>query len=357
MFAFNADGDGAGLFVGGELYFVTALQVDACGLGERVVFGVFGGAGVTDDAGVGGLGGRFGQFGDVGDAERLPVEFKAFGVAGEAGDADAVLAGRDEDDVAVGELDQRHLPEQDEVVEVEAGAGLVAAFDLDVEERAAFEVDAASLVEVVQQAVHAGAVEQPGAVDEAGDEHAHGLGGGEAGVALDVAAEHAAGGGFDEPLQVLVVRAEDVYGADVGQEDVAFGVDGDGGVEFERTPETHLDLVADGDGVVGVELGGAVTGESASEQVGAEHVAALVGGVITCLWGLDVGGGGRGCHLGGGGRQAGGAAKVAAGTGLLATDVAGQLAEQLGDACGVGAGSVAGGWQQQGNSQQGGAVR
>ncbi len=283
VFAFDAHGDGALLFVGGEFDGVAAAQGDAGGVGERVVFDVEGGAGVAGDAHMGGGGHGFGEPGEVGDGGAFAVEFEAFGVGGEAGDLDALLFGGDEDDVAVAQLDERHPAFKNEVVEVEGGAGAVGALDLDAQEGAAFDVDAAGLVEVVQQAVHAGAAVEPGAVDEAADEDAHGLGGGEAGVAVDVGAVDAAHGGVDDALEVLVAHAEDLQGADVGDKDVALGVDGERRVVFEGAPEPDLDVVADGDGVVGVEVGGALTRERAGEEVGAEHVAGEVGAVVVLL--------------------------------------------------------------------------
>jgi len=351
VFAFDAHGDGALLFVGGEVDGVAAAQGDAPGVGERVVFDVEGGAGVAGDAHVGGGGVGPCEAGEVGDAGAVAVVFEAFGVGGEALDFDALLFGGDEDDVAVAQLDQGHFAFEDEVVEVECGAHLVAAFDLDVEEGAAFKVDAAGLVEVVQEAVHAGAAVEAGAVDEAADEDAHGLGGGEAGVAVDVGAVDAAHGGVDDALEVLVADAEDLQGADVGHEDVALGVDGERGVVFEGAPEADLDVVADGDGVVGVEVGGAFAGEGAGEEVGAEDVAGEVGAVVVLLRREDAGHGhggaagrdGRGHDgLGGGRHREGGR-----GGGLGG----GHQAEGLED---VG-GGVAGGGQA--GEQQGGKRR
>ena len=67
------------------------------------------------------------------------------------------------------------------------------------------------------------------------------------------------------------------------QKEVALGVHGQVGVKLKRAPQAHLDVVAHGHGVVGVELGGALAGKGAGEQVGAKHITGLVGRVVPHL--------------------------------------------------------------------------
>ena len=265
MFAFDAHGDRAGFFVGGEFQFVPVHQRDLASLGEGVVFGIAHAAGVAHHAHMGGYGKGFGQFHELGHGLPVGVEFEPLGVGHQPLDADALGAWRHEDDVAIGELYQWHGAVEQKVVEVDGGAHLGAAFDLHGEKAAAFQVDAASLIEIVEQAVHAGAVVQAGPHDVAADVDAHGLGGGEAGVAEDVGAEHAAHGGFDLLLQVFVGDAEHLHGADLGQEDIALGIHGEHVVVGKSAPQAQMDAVADGDKVIGIELGGARAGKIAGK--------------------------------------------------------------------------------------------
>jgi hypothetical protein len=207
-------------------------------------------------------------------------ELEALGVLHQAAHCHCVVARRHEDDVAVAQLQQGHAAFEQEVIQAERGAHLLAALDLHRKEAAALSVDAASLVEVVQQAVHAGAVVEARAMHEAADEDAHRLRGGQAGVAVDVGAEHAAHAGVDHALQVLVGRTHDPDRANMRQEDVALRVDDERLVEGVAAPQAHLHAVAHGDQVVGVELGGATTREAAGEEVGAEDVAGEAGAVL-----------------------------------------------------------------------------
>jgi len=169
VFALNAHGDGARFFVGSEFDFVAVLQGHPAGIGQRIVFGVLDRTGVAHDADMGGLGARLGDFDKVGHSPGGVIKLETPGVFRQAAHLERVLARGNKNYIAISQLDEGHTSFQQELIKADCGAGLVAALDLHIEEGTALKVDAAGLVDVMQQAVHAGAAIQAGTVDEAAD--------------------------------------------------------------------------------------------------------------------------------------------------------------------------------------------
>ena len=148
---------------------------------------------------------------------------------------------------------QRHGAVEQEVVKVGGGTHLPATLDLYIQERTAFRIDATGLVQVVKQAVHAGAAIEAGAVDEPADEYPTRLSGCKAGVAGHIGAKDLGDRRFHQALQVLVAYAQYLHRPRVGQEDIAFGINDERGVEIKGAPQADLNLVAHGHGVIGIE--------------------------------------------------------------------------------------------------------
>ncbi len=294
VLALDPHRDRALLLVGGEGEFVAVEQRDLLRLFERVVFDVAGAAGIAHHPHVVRLRLRLGEARQGTDGEDAVGELEAIGVLCHSGDQHRIAPRLDEDHVTVGELYQRHAPVEQEVIEVDLCPHRFAALDLHREKRTALGIDATGLVEIMQQAVHAGAVVETGAIHETADEYPHRLRRGQARITVDIGAKHPRHRRFHHPLQILVAHPEHLDRTDVGQEQVALGVDQQQGVEVETAPQADLDLVAGRHHVIRVELGRAHARKTAGEELGAEHIAVQVHRVIECgrAVGNDPGGGG-----------------------------------------------------------------
>ena len=281
MLTFDAHGDRARLLVGGELHFVAIGQFGRGGGGQRIVFDILDRPRVARDPHVGGLRQRARHHREIGrGGMRTGGEFEHVGVLRKAGHGHRVLPRAHEDHVAVRQVHLRHHPAEQELVEVDPRAHLLAALDLHLDERAAIGIDAARKVEVVQDRIHAGAVIEPRPPDEAAHEHAHRLCIGDAGIAVDIGAISAGDGALDDLLQLVVAHTQHVHGPDRGQEHVAVRIDGLDLVEVVGAPQADHQPVAHADHVFGIELRRRRAGEGAGEHVRPERLRGEVGAVV-----------------------------------------------------------------------------
>ena len=210
----------------------------------------------------------------------LALEFKALGVDHQAFHADALAVGGYKNHITICQLHHGNGALQQKVIQVECGLDMLTALDLHLQVATALRVYATGNVQVVQHAVHTGAVVQAGAVDIAAHKHTHGLGGGQRGVAAHVIAECLAHGGLHHGLQLVVAHAQHGHGAYMGQKDVAARVYGECLLKIERPPQADLNLVTNGDGVVWVELHGPRRAEGTGKELGTKYITGLVAQVV-----------------------------------------------------------------------------
>jgi hypothetical protein len=131
-------------------------------------------------------------------------------------------------------------------------------------------MDAAGPVEVVEDGVGGDARVHSGRRHLAGHEHRDRLRPLQVGVdldVLDVGRSHALA---DDAVEIGVAHARDLDRPDIGDEDVALGVDRRLVVDRDRAPEPDRDPVAGHDPVVGRQAIVAFGAERAGEQVAAE---------------------------------------------------------------------------------------
>ena len=229
--------------------------------------------------------------GDVGLAAGELDELADRGARGElidggiddgAGDRGLRADDGDEDNVAGLELRVVTLvAAEKEVVEVEVDDGLVVALELDIAQ-AALWAGAAGGEQRVEQRAERADRERSGLAHLAEEEDLHGAQLAEVYVEVEVAVD-AAELALQECLQLRILQAGDVNGADAGEGDVAGAVDGKVALLVDLAEGLHANLVAGAKNVVG-RYGDVVNrregGGHTTEETGAEDGEILASGLL-----------------------------------------------------------------------------
>src|SRR3546814_5114666 len=100
---------------------------------------------------------RFGQCDQLAHRHLSAGKLKTFGIFRQPAHLYGAFPRADEDHVSVRKLNLGHFATKQEIIEIELGANGAAALYLNVEEGAPIRIDAAGLINIVQDTVHAGA--------------------------------------------------------------------------------------------------------------------------------------------------------------------------------------------------------
>src|SRR3546814_826026 len=155
---------------------------------------------------------RFGQCDQLAHRHLPAGKLKTFGIFRQPAHLYGAFPRADEDHVSVRKLNLGHFATKQEIIEIELGANGAAALYLNVEEGAPIRIDAAGLINIVQDTVHAGAGVGPRPVDKTANKNPDGLSGRQTGIRKYIRPEYAANCAVHDLLQLLVPNPKKMDG-------------------------------------------------------------------------------------------------------------------------------------------------